>query len=75
MKVDTSPYRSHTYIIILSHLEKPIQSQKMQCARYISVILLLIAIDYSLQQTADKSANGKTKQILTYIAGLPNQGI
>jgi hypothetical protein len=48
----------------------------MLWAQYVKVFLLLIAIDFCLtQQTADNAANGKTKQILTYIAGLPKQGL
>jgi type II secretory pathway component PulM len=48
----------------------------MQCAWYVNVILYLIVMDPCLtQQTADKAANEKTKQILAYINELPKQSI
>jgi len=43
---------------------------------FINLSLLLAVFSSSLaQQTADTLANSKTKQILAYIAGLPQQGI
>jgi len=43
---------------------------------FINLSLLLAVFSLSLaQQTADTLANSKTKQILAYIAGLPQQGI
>jgi len=48
----------------------------MQSVWYANAILCLIIIDSCLtQQTADTAANEKTKQILAYIASLPEQGI
>ena len=39
------------------------------------LILALVLFDlHRAQQTADTSANSKTRQILTYIAGVPRQG-
>ncbi len=43
---------------------------------FINLFLLLAVFSSCLtQQTADTLANSKTKQILAYIAGLPQQGI
>jgi len=48
----------------------------MQWTRYINVILWLVAMNLCFaQQTADRAANGKTKQLLAYITDLPRQGI
>jgi hypothetical protein len=57
-------------------LKKAIELYKMVGVWYINVILFLMGIDSCLtQQTADRAANEKTKQILAYIADLPRQGI
>ena len=47
----------------------------MQYQWYFTAILCVLAlIGCGAEQTADKNANAKTKQILTYMAGLPKQG-
>ncbi|CAF4264997.1 unnamed protein product, partial [Adineta steineri] len=47
----------------------------MQSIYYINVTLWLIIFNLCFaQQPADRGANEKTKQILTYIAQLPQQG-
>ncbi len=38
-------------------------------------LFMMFAVSSFAQQTADTLANSKTKQILAYIAGLPQQGI
>ena len=42
----------------------------------VNLLVMLAVFSSSLaQQTADVLANNKTKQILAYIAGLPQQGL
>lgn len=48
----------------------------MQWKWFISLYLISMILNLcSAQQTADALANNKTKQILAYLAGLPQQGI
>ena len=54
---------------------KSIFSGRMQWQYFVALLVCLLVASAVAQQTADGSANAKTKQILSYIAGLPQQGM
>ena len=56
-------------------VEKTILSDVMPSRRKLILILCCMALNPCwAQRTADKAANSKTQEILTYMAGLPKQG-